>query len=230
MHFASRGGMDIEGLGEKLIAQLVEKKLVTDPSDLYFLSFESLLKLDRMAEKSASNLLSAIERSKNPPLEKFIYALGIRHVGEHIARILSQKYQQIERLMAASESELLAIRDIGPEVSNSIAQFFRNTSNRRVIEKLNEAGIKPKASEASISFPSPLAGKTFVFTGAMERMTRNEAKKIVESLGGQATGTVTKNTDYVVAGESAGSKLKKALDAGIPILTEEEFLVMAGKM
>ncbi|OPY12678.1 MAG: DNA ligase [Syntrophus sp. PtaB.Bin001] len=228
IHFASRGGMDIEGLGEKMIAQLIEKKLVADPADLYYLSFESLLNLERMAEKSANNLLSAIDRSKNPPLEKFIYALGIRHVGEHMARILAQKYQQIERLMAASESELLTIRDVGPEVSNSIAQFFKNASNCRVIEKLKEAGIKPKASETVISSPSLLTGKTFVFTGVMESMTRNEAKKIVESHGGQASGTVTRNTDYVVAGAAAGSKLQKALDAGVPVLSEEEFLVMAG--
>jgi DNA ligase (NAD+) len=159
-----------------------------------------------------------------------IYALGIRHVGEHTARILAQKFHNIERLMAVSEAELLSIKDVGTEVSNSIAQFFRNASNRRVIEKLKEAGVKP-INSVTAEYPTSLfSGKSIVFTGALERMTRNEAKKIVEAHGGQVSGTVTKNTDYVVAGEAAGSKLQKALEAGITILSEEEFLSMLGKM
>lgn len=226
-HFASRGGMDIEGLGEKLVSQLVDTGLIRDPADLYFLTREQLLKLERMADKSASNLLAAIEQSKSPPLEKLIYALGIRHVGEHMAGLLARRFGTLEALMAASEEELRGIRDVGPEVSSSILQFFRNDSNRRVVEKLTRAGVRPRA--AVLQPMAPLAGKVFVFTGTLSRMTRNEARQIVESLGGQAGSSVTRTTDYVVAGEAAGSKLEKAREVGIPILSEEEFLSLAGK-
>jgi len=220
--------MDIEGLGDKLVSHLVDQGLIRDPADLYFLTRDSLLNLERMAEKSAANLLTAIERSKHPPLEKLIYALGIRHVGEHMAKILARQFQTIDRLMAASEEELLALRDIGPEVSNSITQFFRNSSNRLVIEKLKEAGVSPLETISPRS--TPLTGKIFVFTGTLNRMTRNEARQIVENLGGQASSSVTKNTDYVVAGTDAGSKLQKARVAGIPVLSEDEFLTLAGKV
>jgi len=226
-HFSSRGGLDIEGLGDKLVSHLVDQELIQDPADLYFLTRDSLLNLERMAEKSAANTLSAIERSKHPPLDKLIYALGIRHVGEHMAKILARKFQTLDRLMTASEEELLAIRDIGPEVSNSITQFFRNSSNRRVIQKLKEAGVKPLETISTRS--TLLTGKTFVFTGTLSRMTRNEARQIVENLGGQTSSSVTKNTDYVVAGTDSGSKLQKARETGIPIISEEEFLAMAGK-
>ena len=227
-HFASRGGMDIEGLGDKLVSHLVDQGLIRDPADLYFLTRDSLLNLERMAEKSAANLLTAIERSKHPPLEKLIYALGIRHVGEHMAKILARQFQTIDQLMAASEEELVALRDIGPEVSNSITQFFRNSSNRLVIEKLKEAGVSPLETISPRS--TPLTGKIFVFTGTLNRMTRNEARQIVENLGGQASSSVTKNTDYVVAGTDAGSKLQKARVAGISVLSEDEFLALAGKV
>jgi len=226
-HFSSRGGLDIEGLGDKLVSHLVDQELIQDPADLYFLTRDSLLNLERMAEKSAANTLSAIERSKHPPLDKLIYALGIRHVGEHMAKILARKFQTLDRLMTASEEELLAIRDIGPEVSNSITQFFRNSSNRRVIQKLKEAGVNPLETISTRS--TLLTGKTFVFTGTLSRMTRNEARQIVENLGGQTSSSVTKNTDYVVAGTDSGSKLQKARETGIPIISEEEFLAMAGK-
>jgi len=226
-HFASRGGMDIEGLGEKLVTQLVDTGLIRDPADLYFLTREQLLKLERMADKSASNLLAAIEQSKSPPLEKLIYALGIRHVGEHLAEILARRFGTLDDLMAASEEELREIRDVGPEVSSGIVQFFRNDSNRRVVEKLKQAGVRPM--EVVPRPTARLSGKVFVFTGTLSRMTRNEARQIVESLGGQAAGSVTRTTDYVVAGEAAGSKLQKAREAGIPILSEAEFLSLAGK-
>lgn len=227
-HFVSRGGMDIEGLGDKLVSQLVNLKLIHDPADLYYLSHDALLNLERMAEKSVSNLLSAIELSKHPSLDKIIFALGIRHVGEHISKILARRFRTLDALINTTENELLAIRDIGPEVSSSILEFFRNASNRRVIEKLKKAGVSPL--EAISPRSAPLTGKTFVFTGALSRMTRDEAKQIVESLGGQAAGTVTKKTDYVVAGEAAGSKLQKAQKAGIAILSEEEFLRLAGRI
>ncbi|OPY83471.1 MAG: DNA ligase [Syntrophus sp. PtaU1.Bin005] len=229
IHFASRGGMDIEGLGEKLVLNLVDSGLIRDPADLYFLKRDSLLNLERMAEKSVTNLLAAIERSKSPPLDKLIYALGIRHVGEHLSKILARNYQTLDALMDASEEDLLSIPNIGSEVGSSIFQFFRNESNRRVLEKLKDAGVTPVESPSESPLSTPLTGKNFVFTGALTRMTRIEAKQIVESLGGQALSSLTKNTDYVVAGAAAGSKLKKAQESGIPVLSEEEFLAMAGR-
>jgi len=229
IHFASRGGMDIEGLGEKLVSNLVDSGFIRDPADLYFLKWETLLNLERMAEKSVKNLLAAVEQSKSPPLDKLIFALGIRHVGEHLSKILARKFQTLDALMDASEEELLYIPNIGSEVGSSIFQFFHNESNRRVLEKLKDAGVSPVEKPSGSPLPSPLSGKYFVFTGALTRMTRIEAKQIVESLGGQALSSFTKNADYVVAGASAGSKLKKAQESGIPVLSEEEFLAMVGR-
>jgi len=226
-HFASRGGMDIEGLGEKMVAQLVAAKLIRDPADIYFLKKEKLLTLERLAEKSATNLLAAIEQSKTPPLEKFIYALGIRHVGEHMARVLARSFTTFHGLMAATEDELLAIRDIGPEVTSSITRFFSEQSNKKVIEKFRKVGVKPV--EKSRPKDARLAGKSFVFTGTLSTLTRNEAREIVESLGASATDSVTKTTDYVVTGESPGSKLEKARAAGIKIIEEKDFLKLTGR-
>ena len=227
IHFASRGGMDIEGLGDKLVSQLVDTDLIKDPADLYFLTKDKLLTLDRMAEKSAKNLLAAIENSKSPSLEKFIYALGIRHVGEHTARILASSFMTIEKLMEATVNELMAIRDIGPEVAGSIIRFFRERSNIIVIDKFKKAGVNPM--ELIRPEATPLAGKSFVFTGTLISLTRNEAKRIVESLGASTMESVTKTTDYVVAGESPGSKLEKAKSAGMEIINEEEFLKLIGR-
>lgn len=226
-HFASRGGMDIDGLGEKLVAHLVGRGLIKDPADLYFLTRNDLVSLERMAEKSASNLLASIERSKHPPLDKLIFALGIRHVGERMAKILAGRFSTLDGLMEASEEELKSIRDIGPEVSSSISRFFSNSSNRQVIEKLKRAGVTPQ--ETAPHRETKFSGKTFVFTGALTTMTRNEAKRIVETLGGQTVSSVARNTDYVVAGADAGSKLKKAREAGITILNENEFLELSGR-
>ena len=226
-HFASRGGMDIEGLGDKMVAQLVDTKLIQDPADIYFLKKEYLLALERMAEKSANNLLAAIERSKKPPLEKFIYALGIRHVGEHMARVLAGSFKTLDSLTEATEDDLLAIRDIGPEVANSVTRFFSEQSNKKVIEKFRKAGVKPV--EKSRPKEARLAGRSFVFTGTLSRLTRNEAKEIVESLGASVTESVTKTTDYVVAGESPGSKLEKARASGVTIIDEKEFLKLSGR-
>jgi DNA ligase (NAD+) len=226
-HFASRGGMDIEGLGDKMVAQLVDTKLIRDPADIYFLTKEKLISLERMAEKSANNLLAAIERSKKPPLEKFIYALGIRHVGEHMARVLAGSFKTLGSLTEATEDELLTIRDIGPEVANSVTRFFSEQSNRKVIEKFRKAGVKPV--EKSWPKGTSLAGKFFVFTGTLSKLTRNEAKEIIESLGASATESVTKTTDYVVAGLSPGSKLEKARASGIKIIDEKEFMKLTGR-
>lgn len=223
-HFVSRGGLDIEGLGEKMVAQLVASGLIADPADLFFLTKEQLLGLERMAEKSASNLLAAIDRSKAPLLDRLIFALGIRHVGEQTAKRLAAVFGSLAGLAAASQEDLEKIRDVGPEVAASIAGFFREPANLRVIDKLNRAGLSAKAAEGRQA--APLAGKSFVFTGTLSRMSRGEAKSLVESLGGSVTGAVTKTTDYVVAGSEAGSKLDKARREGIAVLDEEAFFAM----
>jgi DNA ligase (NAD+) len=221
-HFASRGALDIEGLGEKMVTQLVSTGLIHDPADLFFLEREQLLNLERMAEKSARNLLAAIAGAKNPPLDRLIFALGIRHVGEQTAKRLAQSYGTLEELMAKTAEELQTLRDIGPEVAASIAGFFREPANLRVIEKLRAAGVSPRPVERPRS--APLAGKTFLFTGTLSGMSRNEAKALVESLGGSVGSSVTKATDYVVAGEDPGSKMDRARQAGIAILGESQFM------
>jgi DNA ligase (NAD+) len=227
-HFGSRSGMNIDGLGEKLVSQLVDTSTIKDPADLYFLTKDTLLTLDRIAEKSASNLLAAIAGTKSPPLDKFLFSLGIRHIGEHMAGVLAEHFMNLDRLIHTTEEELLAIRDVGPEVARSLTRFFREPSNIRIIEKFIEAGVTPV--ETLPRETSPLSGKSFVFTGALTRLTRNEAKEIVESLGGQISESVTKKTGYVVAGDAPGSKLQKAKSAGITILTEEEFLNLTSRL
>ncbi|HRS83023.1 MAG TPA: NAD-dependent DNA ligase LigA [Smithellaceae bacterium] len=226
-HFASRGAMDIEGLGEKLSAQLFDAKLINDPADLYFLTKEQLMGLDRQAEKSAENLLEAIERSKTPALDKFIFALGIRHVGERTARLLAGHFGSLEALMRAGCEELTAIHEIGPEIAQSILEFFAESKNRMVLEKFQRAGLSPRNP------PPParedLQGKSFVFTGSLESMGRNEAKAVVESLGGVVHSSVTGKTSYVVAGSDPGSKLEKARKQNTPVIGEEEFLTMIGR-
>ncbi|HQP29678.1 MAG TPA: helix-hairpin-helix domain-containing protein, partial [Syntrophales bacterium] len=221
-HFASRGGMDIEGLGEKLVGQMVDARLIRDPADLYALTQASLLTLERMAGKSVANLLAALNRSKQPPLEKLIFALGIRHVGEHLSRVLAGHFGSIEAISSAPLETLLAIRDVGPEVAAGIERFFAQTANRDVLRKLREAGVTPGATRPQAE--APLRGKSFVFTGALARMTRSEARTRVEALGGTVTASVTQQTAYVVAGADPGTKIDKARAAGRTVLTEDEFL------
>jgi DNA ligase (NAD+) len=223
-HFASRGALDIEGLGGKMVTQLVTSGLIADPADLFFLTREQLLGLERMADKSAANLIAAIERSKTPFFDRLIYALGIRHVGEQTAKRLASAYGTLAALVAATPEDLEKIRDIGPEVAASIAGFFREPANLKVIEKLSRAGLFPR--EISRPQAAPLMGKSFVFTGTLSRTSRDEAKALVESLGGSVTSTITKTTDYVVAGDAAGSKLDKARRDGIAILDEEAFFAL----
>ena len=226
-HFASRGAMDIEGLGEKLSAQLFDAKFISDPADLYFLTRDKLLELDRQAEKSAQNLIDSIARAKNPPLDKFIYALGIRHVGERTAKLLAERFGSIENLMAAEIEDLTAVNEIGPEIAASIVEFFHEPKNKAVMKKFEKAGVTPQKKE--ISRNAPLAGKSFVFTGALASLGRNDAKEIVENLGGTVQSSVTKKTTYVVAGDDPGSKLDKAKTAGIKIISEAEFLKLVGR-
>ncbi|KUG24278.1 dna ligase [hydrocarbon metagenome] len=226
-HFASRGAMDIEGLGEKVSAQLFDARLINDPADLYFITKEQLTALDRQAEKSAQNLIDAINRSKNPSLDKFIYALGIGHVGERTAKLLADHFGNIANLIAAKQEDLTVINEIGPEIAASIVEFFHEQKNINVMNKFSKADVIPKARELRTN--APLQGKSFVFTGTLERMGRNEAKTFVENLGGTIHSGVTKNTTYVVAGSEPGSKLDKAKSSGIKIISEEEFIKLIGR-
>ncbi len=226
-HFASRGAMDIEGLGEKVSAQLFDARLIADPADIYFLTKEQLVALDRQAEKSAGNLIDAITKSKNPALDKFIYALGIRHVGERNAKILADHFGSLETLMKAQREDLTVINEIGPEIAASIVGFFHEHKNIDVMNKFGMAGVIPQ--KKAVNQSAPLLGKSFVFTGTMESMGRSEAKTMVENLGGTIHSGVTKKTTYVVAGSDPGSKLDKARSAGIKIISEEEFLKLISR-
>lgn len=222
-HFASKRAMNIEGLGEKLIEQLVDSGLIKNVADIYSLRKEQLLTLERMGEKSAQNLLDAIAASQNVSLARFIYALGIRNVGEHIAKVLAKAFGSLERLSQASEEELMAIEGVGPIVARSVRNFFNAESNRQTIEKLLSSGIRI-SSEQDYKQKEEIAGKTFVFTGTLTNFTREEAQALVEKYGGKSASSVSKKTDYVVVGENAGSKAETARQLGVKILNEAEFL------
>ena len=219
-HFASRRAMDIEGLGVKLIDQLVDKGLVKDLSDIYYLTKEELAGLERMADKSAQNIIDAIERSKKTTLARFLNALGIRLVGEHLSQVLAERFS-LEQLFTVTEEELMAVPEIGPEVAQSVVRFFRDERNRETIKRIVEAGVS--FEEAAPEEERPLEGKVFVFTGALESMTREEAKNLVERLGGRAASSVSRKVDYVVVGKDPGSKYDKARELGLTIIDEEEF-------
>lgn len=227
-HFAARRAMDIEGLGEKLVAQLVEKGLVKDPADLYTLTGEQVVPLERMAERSAENLLAGIARSKRAPLPRLLFALGIRNVGEATADILARELRSLDALFAAPLERLEEVHEVGPVVARSIRDFFDNPRNRSMVEKLKAVGIDPRMEDVSAA-TGPLAGKAFLFTGALAGMSRNDAKRLVEGLGGRCAETISKKVDFVVAGEAAGSKLERARKLELKILTEHEFLAMVGR-
>jgi len=218
--------MDIEGLGDKLVDQLVERSLVHTPADVYDLSPETLAGLDRMAEKSAANLLAAIETSKATTLARFIFALGIRNVGETTAKDLARHFCALDKLMAATEIELLAVRDVGPIVAQSITQFFAEPHNIEVVNKLRAAGVHWQESTSMQQSAGILTGKTLVLTGTLPTLTRDAAKDMIEAMGGKVAGSVSKKTDYVVAGEEAGSKLVKAQELGVAILDESGLLAL----
>ncbi len=223
-HFASKRAMDIEGLGVKLIDQLVDKGLVKDVADIYYISKQQLIELERMADKSAQNIIDAIEKSKTKPLSKFLYALGIRHVGETTAEDLAHNFPRLEDFFHLSEEDLMKVEGIGPEVAASVFQFFRDKKNKESIERLKKAGVEVIESRGKEK--GKLAGKTFVFTGALKTFQRDEARDLVESLGGTTASSVSKKVDYVVVGEDPGSKFDKAKELGIKALTEEEFKKM----
>lgn len=224
-HFASRNALDIDGLGEKLVDQLVERGLAHDFADLYALDAAHLADLERMAEKSAANLVAAIERSKRPPLDRFLYALGIRHVGEHLAQVLADRFRDVDAVMDASEDDLLAVHGVGPEVAASVRGFATEPHNRAVVARLLAAGVAPQAPAAPTG---TLAGKTLVLTGALETLTRGEAERRIVAAGGRVGSGVSKQTDYVVAGADPGSKLAKAKKLGTAVLDETAFLALLG--
>ncbi|MFZ4551896.1 MAG: NAD-dependent DNA ligase LigA [Aquabacterium sp.] len=223
LHFAQRRAMDIEGLGDKLVDQLVDAGLVRTLPELYKMGLTKLAALERMADKSAQNLLAALEKSKEATLPRFLFGLGIRHVGEATAKDLARHFGQMDRIMDASVEQLLEVRDVGPVVAHSIRTFFDQPHNREVVEQLRVAGVTwPEHEPLSESDSStlPLAGKTLVLTGTLPSLSRDEAKAMIESAGGKVSGSVSKKTHYVVAGEEAGSKLEKAQSLGVPILDE----------
>ncbi|MFX1803354.1 NAD-dependent DNA ligase LigA [Paraburkholderia sp. A1BS-2L] len=222
-HFAQRRALDIDGLGEKIIDQLVDQNLVRTPADLFNLGFSTLAELDRMADKSAQNLLDSLEKAKSTTLARFIYALGIRHVGESTAKDLAKHFGSLDPIMDASIEQLLEVNDVGPIVAESIHRFFAEEHNRTVIEQLRAPGKVrwadgPPAPKAPVGV---LAGKTVVLTGTLPTLTRDEAKEMLEAAGAKVAGSVSKKTDYVVAGAEAGSKLAKAEELGVPVLDEE---------
>ena len=228
LHFASRRAMDIEGLGDSLVDQLLEKKLVQAIPDIYSLRYDDLVNLERMGPKSSHNLLDQIAGSKARDLSALIFALGIRHVGERLARTLASHFRTLDALAEAAAEELTEVEDIGPKVAESILFFFRQPENTALIRRLKEAGLNFE-SRAEKRATGPLEGKTFVLTGTLASLERDEAKEVIEGLGGKVTSSVSGKTDYVVVGESPGSKLDKARQLKIAILDEQEFLKLVGK-
>jgi DNA ligase (NAD+) len=225
-HFAHRRAMDIEGLGDKLVDQLVDSGQVKTLADLYHLEQSTLSAMDRMAEKSAVNLLDALEKSKNTTLGRFLFALGIRHVGEATAKELARHFGQLEAIMVASEEALLQVADVGPVVAHSIRSFFDQVHNREVVQALRDAGLSWVEGDALAPTEMPLAGVTVVLTGTLQSMGRDEAKEKLEALGAKVAGSVSKKTHYVVAGAEAGSKLDKARELGVPVLDDEGLAVL----
>jgi DNA ligase (NAD+) len=226
LHFASRRAMDIEGLGDKLVEQLVDSAVVRTPADLYRLGLLALVNLERMAEKSASNLLAAIEQSKQTTLARFIYALGIRNVGEATAKDLARHFASLDRLLAADEAQLLQVTDVGPIVAQSIRQFCSEPHNLEVIEQLRAAGVVWSEGEAPVPPRGAVVGKVFVLTGSLPSLTRDAAKELIEAAGGKVSSAVSKKTDFVVAGAEAGSKLEKARLLAIRVIDEGQLLTL----
>lgn len=229
VHFVSRDAMDIEGLGPQIIAALLDNNLIHDSSDLYYLKFEDLIKLDRMGEKSVNNLLSSISRSRGNDIDRLINALGIRYVGQKSARNLAKYFGSMEKLISAEKDELLKVEEIGATMADAIYDFFRNDRNIAFIQRLKDAGVNMALKEQEAGKIRIFDGMTFVLTGTLSRFKRDEAAAIIESFGGKVSGSVSKKTSYVLAGEEAGSKLNKAEQLGVRIIDEDEFLKMIGE-
>jgi len=227
-HFASRGAMDIEGLGEAVVDQFVHLGLLKNCADLYDLHNhqDTILSLNRWGRKSAQNLLDAIETSKTRQFSRVIYALGIRHIGASIAQVLVDNFNTIEQLIAAKETDLQSIQGIGPQIAESVVRFFADKHNQRIINRLKSAGVQMLEKKKRIRASQQFANKSFVLTGTLATMTREEAKHRIESLGGKVVSSISKNTNFVIVGTNAGSKLEKAKTLGILLLDEQKFLNM----
>jgi len=226
-HYAGRHAMNIDGLGEKIVDQLVEQKLVKDVADVYALKVEKVAELERMAEKSAQNLVEEIQASKKNPLSRLIFALGMRFVGERTGQLLAEHFSTLEDLEEAKQEELEQVPEVGPKVAESIAEFFSEAANRKLVKKLREAGVRPTAEKREVK-SQKLAGKSFVFTGGLVNRSREEAGELVQQHGGKVSGSVSKKTDYVVVGTDPGSKYDKAKELGVTVLTEGEFEKLLG--
>jgi DNA ligase (NAD+) len=229
LHFAQRRAMDIEGLGEKLVDQMVEGNVIRTLADLYRLGLNALASLERMAEKSAQNLLAALERSKSTTLPRFLFGLGIRHVGEATARDLARHFGTLDAIMDASVEQLLEVPDVGPVVAESIHTFFQQPHNREVVEQLRACGVAWEEGKPAARAPKQLANKTIVLTGTLPTLSREEAKDLLEAAGAKVAGSVSKKTDYVIAGVAAGSKLDKAQELGVPVLDEDGLRALLAK-
>ncbi|MCJ7593740.1 MAG: helix-hairpin-helix domain-containing protein, partial [Desulfobacterales bacterium] len=217
-----------DGLGHKFLEQMVDKKIIKDPADLYFVTKEDLMTMERMGDKLAENLLKAIDNSKNPSLTGLVYALGIRNVGYHLAGVLARHFKSIDRLAEESVENLTKVHEIGPIVAQSIYNFLHNPKNLNVLQKLRKGGVVfPVEHETEKA--SPLAGKTFVLTGGLNALTRDEARKAIENLGGRVSSSVSKKTDFVVFGKDPGSKYDEALRLGVKTLNEDDFIKMIGR-
>jgi len=226
LHYAHRRAVEVEGLGDKLVEQLVDANVIRTLPDLYKLGLTALAGLERMADKSAQNLLQALEKSKATTLPRFLFGLGIRHVGEATAKELARHFGKLDAIMDATEAQLLEVSDVGPIVAQSIRTFFDQAHNREVVEQLRACGVNWAEGEPAARAPQPLSGKTFVITGTLPTLSRDEAKDKVEAAGGKVAGSVSKKTDYVVAGEEAGSKLTKAQELGVTVIDEAGLLAM----
>jgi DNA ligase (NAD+) len=221
--------MNIDGLGDKLVEQMVDTGLIENVADIYSLNKEQIAALERMADKSAQNIIAAIENSRKTTLARFIYALGIPNVGEHMGKVLEQEFKDLETLIAADYERLETVEGIGPIVAHAIRDFFDEENNLQTVKRLLEGGVSVVRGETGPQ-DERFAGKTFVFTGTLTQFTRSEAQGVVEKLGGKASTSVSKMTDYVVVGKNAGSKAIKARELGVKILTEDEFREMIGKV
>ncbi|MCB2017270.1 MAG: NAD-dependent DNA ligase LigA, partial [Hydrogenophaga sp.] len=228
LHYAQRRAVDIEGLGDKLVEQLVDSEVVKTLPDLYRLGVMALANLDRMAEKSAMNVLDALEKSKQTTLPRFLFGLGIRHVGEATAKDLARHFGGLDRIMDASVEDLLEVNDVGPVVAQSIRTFFDQPHNREVVEQLRACGVRWEEGAPAERHALPLAGKTFVLTGTFPTLKREQAKEMLEAAGAKVAGSVSRKTDYVVAGEEAGSKLDKAQELGVAVIDEAGMLALLG--
>ena len=226
-HFAGRHAMNIDGLGEKIVDQLVEQKLVKDVADLYALKVEKVAGLERMAQKSAQNLVQEVQSSKQNPLSRLIFALGMRFVGERTGQLLAEHFSTLEELEAAKQEELEQVPEVGPKVAESIVEFFSESANRKLVKKLRDAGVRPTAEKREVK-SQKLAGKSFVFTGGLANRSREDAGELVQQHGGKVSGSVSKKTDYVVVGADPGSKYDKAKELGVTVLTEGEFEKLLG--